>query len=82
MRTPALFPNSFSTNLSLYFLSQKKSDQRLPEVDPNHVDQTPLYKNGLPDLEIITTEKCLNTLGNGAMDMERTVREIENKVIG
>uniref|UniRef100_A0A0A9ZFU9 Oligopeptidase A n=3 Tax=Lygus hesperus TaxID=30085 RepID=A0A0A9ZFU9_LYGHE len=53
----------------------------LPEVDPDQIDKNPLYKGGLPDTENLTQEKCMSTLGNAILELERTVREVENEVI-
>ncbi|XP_073999508.1 oligopeptidase A [Rhodnius prolixus] len=53
----------------------------LPETGPEQLEQNPLYKNGLPDIENITQEKCVTTLGKYLLDFEHGVRLVENDIV-
>lgn len=53
----------------------------LPETGPPQGDKNPLFKNGLPDAENLSGEKCLSTLGNQLLDFEHCIREVENSII-
>ncbi|KAK9502973.1 hypothetical protein O3M35_011644 [Rhynocoris fuscipes] len=52
----------------------------LPEISPEQWDHNPLYKNGVPDIENTTSEKCVATLGKYLLDFEHCVRQVENKI--